>query len=84
MQLLFGSITTTPSRIPLMYDWSRLPVGLTRRQVLGLIDTLFTLGPFGLRGPAATHVPDHLVQVDAGVPTLRSSHPVMPARPMTS
>ena len=64
-----GSITTTPSRIPLMYDWSRLPIGLTRSQVLGLIDTLFTLGPFGLRGPATSHVPDHLVQVDAGVPT---------------
>lgn len=64
-----GSITTTPSRIPLMYDWSRLPVGLTRRAVLGLIDTLFTLGPFGVRGPAAAHVPDHLVQLDEDVPT---------------
>lgn len=64
-----GSIVTTPSRIPLMYDWSRLPVGLTSRDVLGLIDTLFTLGPFGLRGPAAPHVPRHLVQLDAGIPT---------------
>lgn len=52
-----------------MYDWSQLPVGLTHRQVLGLIDTVFTLGPFGLRGPAAAHVPRHLVQLDAGVPT---------------
>jgi hypothetical protein len=66
-----GSITMTPSRVPLVYDWSRLPAGLTRRDVLGLIDTLFELGPFGLRGPAAVDVPAHFVQLDAGVRTVQ-------------
>ncbi|MGW4380957.1 L-threonylcarbamoyladenylate synthase [Kitasatospora sp. NPDC004531] len=64
-----GSITTTPSRIPSVFDWSRLPSGLTHRKLLGLIDALYVLGPFGFRGPAAAHVPDHLTQADAGVRT---------------
>ncbi|MGH4026261.1 MAG: hypothetical protein ACRDRV_16935 [Pseudonocardiaceae bacterium] len=64
-----GSITTTPARIPLVYDWSRLPAGLTRHRILGLIDALFARGPFGLRGPAAAHLPGHLTQLDAGMRT---------------
>jgi hypothetical protein len=64
-----GSITTTPLRIPRVYDWSALPAGLGAHEVLGLMDALFGLGPFGFRGPAAPHVPHHLTQVDAGVRT---------------
>src|SRR4051794_2763868 len=64
-----GSITTTPTRIPDVWDWSRLPYPLTRRQVLGVMDTFFGLGPFGFRGPAAPHVPGHLTSPDAGVST---------------
>jgi hypothetical protein len=64
-----GSITTTPLRIPRVYDWSALPVGLAAHDVLGLMDALFAAGPFGFRGPAAPHVPDHLTQLDAGVRT---------------
>jgi hypothetical protein len=64
-----GSITTTPARLPLVYDWSRLPAGLTRKDVCGLMDAVFTLGPFGFRGPAAAHIPHHLTQVDDGVAT---------------
>jgi hypothetical protein len=64
-----GSITTTPSRIPTVWDWSRLPAPLTRRRVLGVIDTFFGLGPFGFRGPAAPHIPGHLTSPDAGVST---------------
>jgi hypothetical protein len=64
-----GSITTTPLRIPLVYDWSRLPSGLTRQEVLCLMDALLELGPFGFRGPAASHIPDHMAQIDAGVRT---------------
>lgn len=60
-----GSIITTPLRIPLVYDWSRLPAGLTRMRVLSLMDTLLALGPCGFRGPAAVEVPDHLSQMDA-------------------
>jgi hypothetical protein len=64
-----GSITTTPARLPLVYDWSRLPAGLTRKDVYGLMDAVFTLGPFGFRGPAAAHIPHHLTQADDGVAT---------------
>ena len=64
-----GSITTTPSRIPGIWDWGRLPAPLTRRRVLGVIDTFFGLGPFGFRGPAAPHIPGHLTFPDAGVST---------------
>lgn len=64
-----GSITTTPLRIPRVYDWSALPAGLRPHQVLGVMDALFALGPFGFRGPAAPDVPDHLTQLDAGVRT---------------
>jgi hypothetical protein len=64
-----GSITSTPARIPLAYDWSKLPAGLTRRRVRDLMRSLFQLGPFGFRGPAASHVPAHLTQVDDGITT---------------
>jgi tRNA A37 threonylcarbamoyladenosine synthetase subunit TsaC/SUA5/YrdC len=64
-----GSITTTPARLPLVYDWSQLPAGLTREDVCGLIDALFTIGPFGFRGPAAGHIPHHLTQDDDGITT---------------
>jgi hypothetical protein len=64
-----GSITTTPSRVPLAFDWEQLPAGITRRQVMGLMDAFFAMGPFGFRGPAADHVPDHLAEWDNGVRT---------------
>jgi len=62
-------VVTTPLRIPLLFDWAALPEGLSGRAVRSVMDALFELGPFGFRGPAAAHVPDHLVQVDRGVRT---------------
>jgi tRNA A37 threonylcarbamoyladenosine synthetase subunit TsaC/SUA5/YrdC len=64
-----GSVVTTPLRIPLLFDWAALPPGLPAWAVRSVMDALFELGPFGFRGPAAAHVPDHLTQVDAGVRT---------------
>jgi hypothetical protein len=64
-----GSITTTPSRLHLSFDWTRLPPGLDRRTVGDLMDALFALGPFGFRGPAASHVPAHLTELDGAVRT---------------
>lgn len=64
-----GSITTTPSRIPDVYDWSALPDGVTRRSILGVIDTFYGIGPFGFRGPAAPHVASHLTLSVEGVTT---------------
>lgn len=64
-----GSITVPPERIPEVYDWTQLPPGLTRRSVLRVMDAFFAAGPFGFRGPAASHVAGHLTQPDAGVIT---------------
>jgi len=64
-----GSVTTTPLRIPMLFDWSKLPAGLTQHTVLGLMDALYELGPFGFRGPAAPWVLDHLTSPDAGIRT---------------
>jgi hypothetical protein len=64
-----GSVITTPSRIPMVFDWSQLPAGLAQSAVLGLMDALFECGPFAFRGPAARHVPDHLATLEEGVRT---------------
>lgn len=64
-----GSITVPPSRVPDVFDWDALPAGLTRSRVLGVVDALYGLGPFGFRGPAAPHLPDHLTLVEGGVRT---------------
>jgi hypothetical protein len=64
-----GSVTTTPLRIPSLFDWSRLPNGLTRNKVLSLMDALYDAGPFGFRGPAAPHMPEHLSSLDGSVRT---------------
>jgi hypothetical protein len=64
-----GSLTTTPVRIAAAFDWSRAPRELSRSAVLGLMDCLFSLGPFGFRGPAAHTVPVHLSQESAGIRT---------------
>lgn len=64
-----GSITTTRARVAEVFDWSRLPAGVSAGAVRALMDDLWRCGPFGFRGPAAAHVPAHLTQADSGVPT---------------
>jgi tRNA A37 threonylcarbamoyladenosine synthetase subunit TsaC/SUA5/YrdC len=64
-----GSITTTPSRIATVWDFDRLPKGLSPQDVLTLVDTLFTIGPFGFRGPAADRVPNQLTRLDGDIRT---------------
>ena len=66
-----GSVTTTLRYVPDLFDWSQVPAPLNAIRVMDLIDALFELGPFGFRGPAAKHVPDHLTAVDNGVRTVR-------------
>jgi hypothetical protein len=61
-----GSVTTTRPHIPGLFDWSRLPFGLNPTAVMELMDALYRLGPFGFRGPAAAHLPDHLTSPDHG------------------
>lgn len=64
-----GSVTTTRTMVPRLFDWSRLPDGLSRMTVNALIDRLFSIGPFGFRGPAAAHIPDHLAAYDGDIRT---------------
>lgn len=66
-----GSVTTVPSAVPGLFDWTRLPEELPRRQVRSLLEELYELGPFGFRGPAAGRVPGHLTAVADGVRTVR-------------
>ncbi len=64
-----GSILTTWRHFPTLFDWARLPEGLDSETVVALIDRLFAIGPFGFRGPAAGHIPDHLASRDGGIRT---------------
>jgi hypothetical protein len=64
-----GSLTTTRCRVAGLFDWSRLPEGLPRSSVNALIERLYSLGPFGFRGPAAAHIPDHLAAYDGDIRT---------------
>lgn len=64
-----GSLSVPPARIASVFDWSRLPAAVPHDRVLALADLLFTRGPFGLRGPAAPHVPDHLTDAVDGLRT---------------
>ncbi|MEV7276062.1 hypothetical protein [Streptomyces sp. NPDC093111] len=66
-----GSVTTVPSAVPGLFDWTRLPAELPRRQVRSLLEELFELGPFGFRGPAAERVPEYLTAVQDGLPTVQ-------------
>jgi tRNA A37 threonylcarbamoyladenosine synthetase subunit TsaC/SUA5/YrdC len=65
-----GSLVTTPIRISAAFDWShQLSQELDRQAVLGLMDALLALGPFGFRGPAADTIPAHLTQESFGTRT---------------
>jgi hypothetical protein len=64
-----GSVTTTRTHTAELFDWTKLPEPLTRERVLQLIDRIFEVGPFGFRGPAAAHLPDHLTSMDGDVRT---------------
>jgi hypothetical protein len=70
-----GSITTTPTRLPDAFDWSRLPLGLSRSHALDVVDALLILGPCGFRGPAAAGLPSHLTQRDANMLTTQVINP---------
>lgn len=73
-----ASIITTKEQIPGIFDFSQLPDGLTEKQVRTLFDTFYDkkrhpyAGPFGFRGPAAEHIPDHLTTMNEyGVRTVQ-------------
>jgi hypothetical protein len=64
-----GSVTTTPERGKLVFDWDR--VQLPWSALVAVMADLHALGPIGFRGPAAPRIPDHLTVTDAGVRTVQ-------------
>ncbi|MFI8965588.1 hypothetical protein ACIGO8_26145 [Streptomyces sp. NPDC053493] len=66
-----GGVTTVSSGIAALFDWTRLPAELPRRQVWSLMEELYELGPFGFRGPASDRVPERLTAGRDGVRTVR-------------
>ena len=62
-----GSVTTTPERAQLVFDWAG--AGGAREVDRVLMADLRKLGPIGFRGPAAALVPDHLTVMDADIKT---------------
>ena len=70
-----GSITGPPATLTRAWDLERLPHGLPARTALTIVDTLFSLGPFGFRAPAADTVPSHLSELDG---TIRTAQVIAP------
>jgi hypothetical protein len=68
-----GSVTTTPERAKLVFDWDR--VQLPWSALVATMADLHALGPIGFRGPAAERIPDHLTVTDAGVRTVQLISP---------
>jgi hypothetical protein len=66
-----GSVVTTKGHIDDLFDWRKLPDGLTRASVRRLIDALYECGPLGFRGPAVDDIPDHMTSRDGNVRTVQ-------------
>jgi tRNA A37 threonylcarbamoyladenosine synthetase subunit TsaC/SUA5/YrdC len=64
-----GSITAPPAALSRAWDLRLLPDELPARTALTIVDTLFAMGPFGFRAPAAASVPDHLSELDGDIRT---------------
>jgi LeuA allosteric (dimerisation) domain len=64
-----GSVTTTRDRVEALFDWTELPEGLAREQVLHLMDDFFELGPMGFRGPARAAIPPQVATLDGEIRT---------------
>jgi hypothetical protein len=73
-ELQVASVVTTREHIESLFDWDKLQGGLNKSTVMKAIDTFYErsesnphkafAGPFGFRGPAAAHIPDHLTSID--------------------
>ncbi len=69
-----ASVVTTRDHIEEIFDWTKLQGGLTKEGVMEMIHSFYDrsdanphatyAGPFGFRGPAADHIPNHLTSVD--------------------
>lgn len=64
-----GSVTAPTGRVLDALDLAALPPAVPPALVRELVDAFGALGPFGFRGPAATHVPAALTASDRGTTT---------------
>src|SRR5688500_7583193 len=70
-----GSVGTTTLRIPTLFDFAKLPPGLTEKRVLDVMDAFLERGPIGFRGPAAADLPRHMTGQDG---TTRTAQTIVP------
>jgi hypothetical protein len=75
-----GSVTTTPERAAKVFDWDRVQVPWS--SLVAVMSDLNALGPIGLRGPAAAHVPAHLTE--AGTVQLITPGDLCPSNALVS
>ena len=68
-----GSVTTTPERTKLAFDWDAIQ--LPWSALVATMADLHALGPIGFRGPAAQAIPDHLTVTDGGIRTVQVISP---------
>ena len=68
-----GSVTTTPERGKLVFDWDQVQVPWSA--LVATMADLHMLGPIGFRGPAAPSIPDHLTVTDDGIRTVQLISP---------
>jgi len=67
-----GSVSTTTLRIPTLFDFSRLPLGLSEKRVLDVMEAFLNRGPIGFRGPAAADIPQHMTGMDGDMRTAQT------------
>lgn len=70
-----GSLSTTPLRVPSLFDFAKLPETLTEKLVLDVMEAFSNAGPIGFRGPAASDLPAHMTSLDHDVLTAQTIIP---------
>lgn len=62
-----GSLSTTPLRVPSLFEFAMLPETLNEKLVLDVMEAFSNHGPIGFRGPAARDLPAHMISSDGGM-----------------
>ncbi|MGA1531257.1 MAG: L-threonylcarbamoyladenylate synthase [Kiritimatiellia bacterium] len=70
-----GSLSTTPLRVPSLFDFAQLPDNLDEKLVLDVMEAFTTAGPIGFRGPAAPDLPAHMTSRDGDMLTAQTIVP---------
>jgi len=70
-----GSLSTTPLRVPSLFDFYKLPDTLSEKLILDVMEAFSTKGPIGFRGPAAPDLPAHMTSIIDGRTTAQAIVP---------